>query len=197
MKKPIIAVDIDEVLFPFVREFAVHHNEKYATSLLPEQFTTYRFEDVIAGIDQSEAIKRVYDFTAEDHASIEPLKDAREGITRLGAKYDIVLVTARHPKFKASTEGWLDRYFPGMFKDLVMIGFEHDATVAPRTKAQVCVELEAIALVDDSPKYLSQAVEAGVKGILFGDYPWNQVEFTGPYITRVSGWIQLAEHFNA
>ena len=197
MTKPTIAVDIDEVLFPFVREFALHHNEKYQTELLPIHFTSYRFEEIIEGIDQLEALKRVKEFTGVQHESIKPVKDAEEGIKRLGKKFDIVLITARHPDYYDNTRQWLERHFPGAFKELVMIGYEHDKTVTPRTKAQVCREINAVALVDDSPQYIVQAVESGIEGILFGDYTWNQLDVLPSGVVRVEGWIELAEHLGA
>jgi 5'(3')-deoxyribonucleotidase len=194
MSKPTLAIDIDEVLFPYVQEFVLHHNDKYATDLLPVHFTSYRFEDIIEGIDQAEAIQRVYEFCDVDHVLIEPITDAQEGVKRLSKKYDLVLLTARHPRFQNNTRRWLERYFPGGFVDLVMIGFEYDPTVEPRTKASVCKDINAVALVDDSPKYVTQATDVGIRGILFGDYPWNQVELA-PGVIRVKGWLDLAEHF--
>lgn len=195
MSKPILAVDIDEVLFPYVQHFVAHHNEKYATDLLPAHFTSYRFEDVIDGVDLTEVLSRIYTFLEHDHQLIEPVTDAQEGIKRLSAKYDLVLLTARHPRFEVNTRKWLSRYFPDQFKDLIMIGFEYDpGNPHPRTKASVCKEMKVVALVDDSPKYVTQAAEAGVTGILFGDYPWNQAELPKGVI-RVKGWLDLAEHF--
>jgi len=194
MSKQIIAVDIDEVLFPFVREFAQHHNEKYATKLLPDHFTSYQFEEII-GIDRAEAIKRVYEFTGFVHETVEPIDDAEEGINRLTSRFDLALLTARHPQFQKNTNIWLQKHFPGAFHSLTMIGYEHDTSLPHRTKAEVCKEINAIALVDDSPKYITQAVQSGVKGVLFGDYPWNQVDMPSEGVVRVNGWIELAEHF--
>ncbi len=43
MSKEKIAIDINEVLFPFIDEFIKDHNTRFATSLNKSQFNTYEF----------------------------------------------------------------------------------------------------------------------------------------------------------
>ncbi len=197
MPKPVLAVDIDEVLFPFVQEFVAHHNKTYATKLAQDDFFSYHFEEVIKDIDLEEAVRRVKDFTGGQHDVIEPVQHAKEGVSRLAQRYDLVLLTARHPAYRANTLRWVEQHFPGAFRDLRMIGYERDSTITPTTKAQVCRELDAVALVDDSTKYISQAVESGIRGILFGNYPWNQQVDLPEGVIRVNDWLDLAEHLDA
>jgi hypothetical protein len=49
MTKPIIAVDIDEVLAYFVPAVALFHNETYSTDLTAESFFSYEFTEVWGG----------------------------------------------------------------------------------------------------------------------------------------------------
>ncbi len=50
MSKETIAVDIDEVLFPFIDEFIKIHNHQFATILSRDQFQTYKFSEQL-GLD--------------------------------------------------------------------------------------------------------------------------------------------------
>ncbi len=195
MSKPIIAVDIDEVLFPYVQEFVIHHNEKYATGLLPEHFTSYEFEKVL-GTSIDKAMEQIYEFTGLDHGLAKPVLDAQDGVKRLKERFDIYLLTARDPRFRPTTEAWLERHFPNTFSQLIMVGHEQDPSLKARTKAEVCKQIGAGFLVDDSSKYITQAAEAGVPGVLFGDYSWNQMDKLPKGVVRVNGWRELAEHFD-
>jgi uncharacterized HAD superfamily protein len=47
--RPLIAVDIDEVLARFAHTLASYHNEKYSTSLTEESFFSYQFHEVWGG----------------------------------------------------------------------------------------------------------------------------------------------------
>jgi uncharacterized HAD superfamily protein len=194
MSKELLALDIDEVLFPLVQEFVLHHNENYATELMHSSFTSYHFDQVL-GVSLEESLKRVYEFTGRDHGYIEPLEAAQDGINRLATKFDIALVTARHPQFESTTKAWLDKNFHNVFKSITMIGYERAVGVDPITKAQVCKKIGAVALIDDSLEYATQAAEIGIEAVLFGDYPWNQTEELPGGVKRVKTWAELLEHF--
>ena len=47
--KQVIAVDIDEVLAQFMPTLARFHNDNYNTSLVIEDFQSYRFNEVWGG----------------------------------------------------------------------------------------------------------------------------------------------------
>ncbi len=66
----------------------------------------------------------------------------------------------------------------------------------PRKKVEVCKDIEAIALIDDSIGHITECVEAGMQGILFGDYPWNQTEELSSGIVRCSNWPEVLEYFD-
>src|ERR1035438_10485000 len=99
MTREAIAVDIDEVLFPFLDEFIIDHNEKYNTNLVKNDFTSYEFSSTL-GLDILETVERVYDFQKRlDQSTIEPFHESREAIAKLANKYEVNIVTARHPQF--------------------------------------------------------------------------------------------------
>lgn len=66
----------------------------------------------------------------------------------------------------------------------------------PKTKAEICHALGASTLIDDSLVHVSQCVDAGIDGILFGDYPWNQSAQLPDGIKRCVDWSAVLEHFD-
>lgn len=195
MSKEVIAVDVDEVLFPFVANFLEHDKAIHGGDTEPKHFTTYEFKDVL-GIELDEAVARCYDFCATDHSHIEPIDQAKDAIIRLSQDYELAIVTARHPQFEANTARWLDQYLDGFFSSTVHIG--HALVVEnPKKKIDICSDLGAIALIDDSLSHVTECAEAGVEGILFGDYPWNQADVLPEGVTRCLDWRAVLEHFDA
>lgn len=191
--KPIVAVDIDEVLFPFVDEFVKHHNLTYDTQLSAADFTTYRFEEVLGGTFE-QAAERVYAFTELGHEHIDPLNEAK-GLQSIAEEYSLVAVTARNPRFESQTKQWLEKHFPTVFQKVVLIGCA-SAMEQHITKAQICQEIGAIALIDDSVSHVTECAAVGVTGILFGEYPWNASEYLPENVFRCTNWEQVAECLN-
>ncbi len=194
MGRETIAVDIDEVLLPFVREFLVWYNPRNGTTFAPEQFHTYRFED-ITGRSVPDTMKDIYDFCAIPNLHIEPLDEAQAAIAELNKRFDLALLTARHPDYKSPTELWVEQHFRGMFKSLDMIGYEL-VMEKPRTKAEVCKELGAFMLIDDSLQNVTECARQGIEGVLFGNYPWNQAEELPEDVTRCEDWLAVLEHID-
>lgn len=60
-EKPVVAVDVDEVLGKFLVPMCHFHNARYGTSLSPLDFHSYRFSDVWGGTDD-EAARKVHEF---------------------------------------------------------------------------------------------------------------------------------------
>lgn len=192
MKKT-IAIDIDEVLFPFVEAFVVENNTKYKTDLTPEDFFTYEFHEVL-GLDIQETFKRVYAVHHAGYDNYLPLDGSVDALGRLANSFDLVIVTARNPRFAEATGAWLDSHFGGIFNKMIAIG--HPAEVSkPQAKAALCVELDAVALVDDSIKHVSRCEEYGIQGILFGDYPWNRYIDIPSSAVACKDWFEVLEYF--
>ncbi|MDQ3159330.1 MAG: hypothetical protein M3P98_04340 [bacterium] len=192
MSKEILALDKDEVFFPFIATFIDDHNREFGTEASTVQ-ASYDFEDFLE-ISRDEVIKRVHDFTFKGHVGVEPVEGAIDGIHRLNDRFDLVVVTARHPMFRPQSEEWIETHFPGVFSELHLIGFP-DTNEHHRPKVEVCQEIGAIGLIDDSLSNVTSVAEAGLQGVLFGDYGWNQTEILPSGVIRVRDWQEVAEHF--
>lgn len=194
MSKEIIAVDVDEVLFPFVEEFVKHDNAIHGGQFTAAQFSTYAFENVLQ-TTMHDSMTRVYDFNRIDHSHIEPLEQARQALITLSEQFDLAIVTARHPQFEANTSSWLSRHLDGFFTSLSHIGYS-PVMEKPVKKVDVCQELGAIALIDDSISHVSECAQEGLEGILFGNYPWNQADRLPSGVVRCLDWPAVLEHFD-
>jgi hypothetical protein len=84
------------------------------------------------------------------------------------------IVTARLTRLEEVTKKWIDTYFPNIFHEM-HFGNHFSTSGKSRSKSQMCREIGAKLLIDDSLVYAQQCIKEGIKVILFGDYPWNRV----------------------
>ncbi|MGZ6004568.1 MAG: 5' nucleotidase, NT5C type [Candidatus Saccharimonadales bacterium] len=193
--KPTIVVDIDEVLFPMTATFLPYYNRVHGTDIQQHHLKTYRVNDV-TGESQDEILAKLKTFldTPHHHDAL-PVKDSVECVKRLASKYRLVLLTARQSFYRGYTEKFVEKHYPGIFES---VRYTHE----PKTpeieipKVEICKQLKAVAIIDDSLKNASQCAEAGIEGILFGDFSWNEADKLPENCVRLLNWRQVAEHFN-
>ncbi len=195
MKKT-IAIDIDGVLAKHNEALVEYYNDKYGTSHTLDDYFSEHWSEVWQTSPQ-ETEQRALAFQASGaHAGLQPMSDAQAALIQLTQDYRLVIVTLR-PKMNVDiTHDWLERYYPNIFHE---VRFVHawDDVDAP-SKAEVCQEIGAELLIDDSIKHCRIAADAGIDSILFGNYPWNQTDQPlSAKITRVCGWAEVLEYFDA
>jgi len=194
MEKQKVGVDVDEVLFPFLDEFIKHQKEIYEIDLKPEQFLTYDFHDPL-GLTIDESVDRIYSFLRTlAKTEIQPLEESRSAVQKMTNKYELDIITSRHSQFEVITVDWLEENYPSYFKDVFMIGYA-PIMEKPRTKAEICLEIGAKALIDDSLPNSVDVARVGLDGVLFGSYPWNQALELPKGVTRCLNWSMVLEHF--
>lgn len=188
MAKPILAIDIDEVLFPFMVTMLEHTNSTYGLSHSIEEVKDFNLG--FWSISDSDAIERVHTVSRLDHRSVNALPNANSALSLLKGQYQIFIVTSRHEEFRARTEEWLSHHFPGLYDKLIMTG-NHYSGREFRSKAEVCLELGVSMLVDDQLHYAKESAQLGLPCILFGDYPWNQAESLPDGVVRAQDWNEV------
>jgi uncharacterized HAD superfamily protein len=190
MKKPLVAIDVDEVLFPFVEHLAQFHNERYGTSLTMDDFSSFKLHQVWGGT-VAEEMRKVLEFQATGVITrVAPMPAAMEAIEVLNRHYELAIVTSRTSSIKEETEQWLKLHFPNVFKHIRFANYWDEST--PRiTKADVCRTIGANILIEDNLDYAFDCAEWGVRVLLFGDYPWNQEAQLPDGVTRVTGWPEV------
>jgi 5'(3')-deoxyribonucleotidase len=193
-KNPVIAIDIDEVLSPFISGLAPWHNRRYGTSFGVQDFHTYEFHKVWGG-DQELAIRKCSDYF-ENRGHVPPLPDAVRVLTRLKQNFELIVVTSRMLIHKTLTEEWINTHFPDIFSHILLCNHWDKHNAGPIIKkSAACLQYGAQYLIDDLPHYVADAIEAGMTGLLFGEYPWNQTQLPHPQIQRVAHWPAVESYF--
>jgi uncharacterized HAD superfamily protein len=188
--KPVIAIDIDEVLFGFTQRFLAYHNRQYQTNFALHQLTTTAFHTVMGGTADDDK-RKVGEFQLEaGNLDGEPVPRAIEVLKRLKTANELVIITARHANIEQQTRTWLERTFPDTFTDIHFANY-WDENRPRRSKGVLCRDLGVQIIIDDQPSYIIDCLEYGVKGILFGDYPWNREVINHPDVRRVMDWCEV------
>lgn len=195
MSKPVIAIDIDEVLSPFVSGLITWHNHEFGTAYQVQDFVSYEFNKIWGGDIDTAISKSSRHF--ETRGRVVPIDDALTVLTRLKPHYEFIVVTSRMLKHRQQTESWINEHFPGIFNAIVLCNHwvrgENPGPVLKKSVA--CLQHQAQYLIDDLPTYIEEAAGSGIKSLLFGEYPWNQQIQAHPLIQRVSHWQAVEEYF--
>jgi uncharacterized HAD superfamily protein len=194
--KPVIAVDIDDVLVPHVQDLISWHNREYGTHMDLMHYHSRNPKDW--GSDTiEEAIKRVQRFfTHPDFINAKPMGNAAEVLAKLSGSYKLIVITSRDNIIEGVTNEWLDRHFPQIFKEAHFTA-RFNLEGKSGKKSAVALSAKAEYLIDDTLENALEGAEAGVKILLFGDYPWNQIDKLPNGVTRVNNWQEVLEYFDA
>lgn len=193
MKKPVIAVDIDEVLAHHNVELVKYHNEAYGSNHTIEQYISDHWSE-IWGVEKDEASRRAVAFHETGvHSRLAPINEAQDCLTQLAEHFDLHIVTARRRLIVDSTHEWVEKHYPGIFKGIRFVHVWED--LDPPSKAEVCKEIGAVLLIDDSVSHCSIAAKSGIDALLFGDYAWNRTlpEDFPDSVQRVTNWQGVIE----
>ncbi len=187
--RPVLAIDFDDTLVFHAENVVKHYNETHNGHItLADTYVAEKFGNPRHGWNhnRAEALEwiKVYLHT-ESALTTPPVKDALAVLERLKERYKLHVVSGRDPSWDTATQPWLDQFMPGIFTDVHYAG--------DTRKSVVCHQIGATAIVDDSPVYLADCVAAGIHGIVFGDYPWNNDERLPAGVTRASNWLAVEE----
>ena len=170
MKKGIrIAVDVDEVLTPFVGTMMSWKPPKKSLS----KFYPYLYRK-IWDITEEESTRMVRDFyETEEFSKLQPMKDSVEVLGRLKNKgATLYVMTGRQDCVRQKTEKWVETNFPGIFTDVVLT---NSFTPQEISKEYMCNVLHIGLIIDDNIQTCVRCFDKGTSAINFiGDpmYPW-------------------------
>jgi 5'(3')-deoxyribonucleotidase len=200
MVKPLIAIDIDDVLADNARGFTQFSNERWGTHLEPSDYEEHWAH--MWQVDNAEAERRAAEF--HESGSLGRYGHnlhAYDVLTKLKETYDFVIITSRRLIAKDETITWIADRFPDLFKDdqIYFAGIWDDGISEgryARTKGDLIKGLSVNYLIDDQLKHCLSASEQQVPSLLFGDYSWNQSDTLSSNITRVKDWAEVLEYFS-
>lgn len=196
MKKPVIAVDLDDVLSAGAQGFVDFSNKRWGTNLSVDDFTERWAE--IWGVDLEEEKRRANDiYESRIIKEYLRLDKSKAVLDKLSKDYKLVVLTSRVKRMEKDTLDWLDKHFGKTFEEVHFSGFYDNLTSKSHlyTKAEISREIGADYLIDDQLKHCFAAAEAGLQALLFGDYNWNQANKLPPGVTRAKDWQEVGDYF--
>lgn len=192
--KPIIAVDIDEVLFPLISDLIGYVDREHSVKLSPEEFVTYRLEDIWHG-GPVEGLAVYESYEKQMNLGVAPLEGAAEALKTLSDLFYVIVMTSRTQEIDKKTRDWLDRHFPEIFNEVHILG-NRKQSISWRPKGEVCKEVGVSHFIDDSLAHALDVSSYGIDTLLFGDYSWNQADELPEGVTRVKNWQEVLEYFD-
>jgi len=195
--KPIIAVDIDDVIAAHAQAFVDYSNQKFGTHLTIDDYQDHWGE--IWKTDHTVTQPRALEYHTSGYmAGYGIIEGAHEALRQLKDRYKLVVITSRRKSVDQLTLDWIDEYYPDTFDSIVFAGFFDNPTKDSlnMTKAELVKQAGADFLIDDQLKHCAAAAKAGIRALLFGDYAWNQAAELPVGVTRVENWGRVIEYFN-
>lgn len=187
-----IGIDLDNVLAEFMAGMIDFYNKKYGTTYKEEDFKHFELHKTWGGTLEN-AINIVHDFYFSDEfEKIIPVTGSQNALAKLSKENDLFVITARPHEVTKQTIDWLDKYFPNMFKDIIITNLFSMNNLETKTKPQVCDALDIDVFVDDSFHHVLGCVKEGRKSYLY-NAPWNENDKLIEGMERVFSWEDILE----
>lgn len=198
MSKPIIAIDIDDVLADSATGFVEFSNKRWGTNLKPDDYDEHW--TLLWGVDQEEAEERAVEVhNSKMTTNFLHKEEALPVLKKLAKKYELVITTSRRRQLESETIAWLEKHYNGIFLDIHFAGIWDTKNVGrhTQTKLDLCLEVGAQYLIDDQPKHCIAVAGVGIQALLFGNYGWNKNIVLPGGVTRAKNWKDVEEYFDA
>lgn len=197
-KKPIIAVDIDDVIAANAVGFVKFSNNKYGTRLTIDDYQEHWGE--IWKTEHEETERRAIDYHESGHiATYDIIDGAFDVLKKLKQRFSLVVLTTRRSSINQLTKEWLEKFYPNIFDNIVFSGFfdAPNKESIHQTKGELAKRINANFLIDDQLKHVQSAAAMGIKGLLFGNYSWNKVDELPKDVMRVKNWEEVDQYFHS
>ncbi len=198
MSKPIIAVDIDDVLAAEAEFIIGYSNKTWGYDLDLEDYTEDWSFWGISSMDKEFELRADELHQPGIQGGYRVIEDAVKVIKKLKVTYDLIIVTSRRIRSEAETLQWIEKHFGDVFDRIVFTGFwdnVDDPERHLRSKGGLLADHGVDYLIDDQPKHCLSAAEYGVKAVLFGGYAQNRGTTIPSGVTRCKNWQEVAEYF--
>jgi 5'(3')-deoxyribonucleotidase len=164
-----IAIDIDEVLVPFLKSMSKYHNKTITKTRY-----SYVYRNIF-DITEEESQKMVQEFyRSQAFTQLTPMRGAQRAMYKIRRRADrMYIVTGRQDTVRDETEDWIDTFFPNIFDDVILT---NSYTPHEVKKSDICRALNIGLIIDDNKGICDQCIEAGMNALNYiGDdeiYPW-------------------------
>jgi uncharacterized HAD superfamily protein len=179
-----IGIDLDDVVFEFVKPTLLFFNERYKRNVLFEEVSSYNFSEVF-DIDLNKLQKFICEIINDEfHLNMELCDFAKEAILDLLKENNIYFITSR--VYRGNTLESLQKHFSNF--ELHFSSNPYLKT-SGKTKSTICIEKKIDFMIEDSPEHALDCADAGIKVFLI-DRPWNQ-NFEHKNVIRVKDWKEI------
>ena len=178
MPKPILGVDIDNVLADSDVRLRAMIRDMFGIDLKAEQMTRYEYEAYGVTWEQLGEVFQV--FNTDTCRTLELVPGAKAAMQQLAPRYEIALVTSRDPESKAGTEYWLQA--TGLPYDQLHFNDEKHALGIPYH-----------AFIEDRHEHAHRIAGTGVAVYLLRR-PWNTRPLAHPNVRHVDTWEEILKH---
>ena len=171
-----IAIDIDEVLVPFLNPMARYHKQKSGIQKTDTPKYSYVYRDIF-NVTEEESQKMVREFYKSGHFKVlKPIRGSQRAMWSLRHNVEkMYIVTGRQDVIRKETELWVDHFFPGIFDDIILT---NSYTPNEVKKVDICRALNIGLLIDDNKAICDECIESGMSALNFIGthdeevYPW-------------------------
>ena len=172
-----IGVDIDGVIFYFIKSFIPVVREEYGLELEEDDFFTHDLFQVL-GVPKEKANELIGKAIMRDPILIS---GARESLSHLSEKHEIIILTARYPDLFDMTK-----------RQLAEKGIRYDQIfcLSEGEKHQSNIDLDVV-VEDNFEDAIGWVGKARL--VLVFDHPWNQSLNTSDLFKRVCSWDEVVK----
>lgn len=193
--RAVLAIDVDGVLADYNGAFLPYLNQALSLNLAIHDITKHNYDE-LAGVP-AEIIKDIMDDFEGQYGivNLSPIEGAIDSIRLLSEKYQLAVITSRRQHHQEATRAWLERHNIAMpiYMTNGMLN-RMTAEVGRRTKAEIAIELQAIALIEDNENEIVHWTGDGVEMVAYAQ-PWNlSLAETHPHIARLE-WPAIVKKF--
>lgn len=181
-----IAIELDEVLFPFIKPMAKHYNK----SLPKDRHHQFMYRELL-NVDESMCRKMIRDYSeSEKFTMIQPLVGSQPVLRLLKPRFEKMYLFSERPQYmREQTEEWVDFHFPGIFDDIIFTN--NYMNCRELEKYDICKGLNLDTLIDDDEIDCAVCFNGGMNVIHFAGehglvYPWSRYDQWS-----VLGWNDL------
>lgn len=200
---PIIAIDVDDVLFPNTDRLLHAYNRQFGTNIVEapvvvgtEVKGTMEILLEQTGLGRDEIIDQVEAvLVSPEFHMAEPLHESVPVLESLAKNFGLVAISARPSVMERQTIHWLTTHYSGLFSSVHILGKRWGAGLTV-DKGGVYGSLGVNYVIDDLLRNVIAASGMGLQAILFGEYSWNRTDELPNEITRCRGWREVLEFFD-
>mgnify|MGYP001595625134 CR=1 FL=1 len=192
LKKPIMAIDCDDVVVDFINPFLAFYKSSTGKHINYEEVFTYDLWGVF-GCTREETVEAARGFyRTRKFDELSPNQEAIETIPLIAGLTRPFILTARYAEAKPKTIDFFARFFPELRLEIEFAGEFQDI---PISKAEVCRRREATHIIEDNAHYALQCAQAGITAFLVAR-PWNKNSQPHPNIIPVNSLQEVIPYLS-